>query len=115
MSAEEAIARAKAIAARLAGTGASAALAPEPSTGGAVNVNAVADAALAAAFGQASDSSSGKRKRWSDDSGKFCLQPKMCTSGAQFTHILYYWISSDNFFIIQDLEIIHHLLSLMMH
>jgi len=66
MSAEEAIARAKAIAARLAGSGASAAINPE-----AVNVNAVADAALAAAFGQTSDSASSgiKRKRWGAESG----------------------------------------------
>lgn len=69
-SAEEAIARAKAIAARLAGTGASAAMTPDtsgPSSDSAVNVNAVADAALAAAFGQSSDTSGGKRKRWSND------------------------------------------------
>jgi far upstream element-binding protein len=69
MSAEEAIARAKAIAARLAGTGASAAIDPSPAP---LNVNAVADAALAAAFGQSPSSSSSsapKRKRWSDDGG----------------------------------------------
>ena len=73
-SAEEAIARAKAIAARLAGTGASAAMTPDtsgPSSDSAVNVNAVADAALAAAFGQSSDTSGGKRKRWSNDGGKY--------------------------------------------
>jgi len=70
MSAEEALARAKEIAARLAGTGASASVAPDPAPA-AFNVNAVADAALAAAFGQSSEASSGgnKRKRWGDDSG----------------------------------------------
>ena len=88
-SAEEAVARAKAIAARLAGTGASAAVDPEPvdvasfssaASNDAIHANAVADAALAAAFGQVSDqtTSGSKRKRWGDEStGKtdnvFCL------------------------------------------
>ena len=84
MSAEEAIARAKAIAARLAGTGASAAVAPESSTGS-VYVNAVADAALAAAFVQNSGSGGSKRKRWgaeSGDSGKCAglMFPRCLTS-----------------------------------
>ena len=88
MSAEEAIARAKAIAARLAGSGAVASTAPEtpssmippPATSVAVSnndVTSVADAALAAAFGDGSggtgDSSTlgsgSKRKRWGADSG----------------------------------------------
>lgn len=86
-SAEEAVARAKAIAARLAGTAASAAIDPEPINGGtsstaissdAVHANAVADAAIAAAFGQISDlaSSGTKRKRWGEESsgiGRSCL------------------------------------------
>ena len=69
MSAEEAIARAKEIAARLAGTSASASVYPDPAA--TFNVNAVADAALAAAFGQSTENSAsgGKRKRWGDDSG----------------------------------------------
>ena len=70
MSAAEATARAKEIAARLAGTSASASIAPDPAPD-AFNVNDVADAALAAAFGQSSESSAGgnKRKRWGDNSG----------------------------------------------
>ena len=96
MSAEEAIARAKAIAARLAGTGATLSTAPTSTTtddnvvtngnissnnnsGVAVannDVNSVAEAALAAAFGVPAtggadgDGSGSKRKRWGDTSGK---------------------------------------------
>jgi len=75
MSAEEAIARAKAIAARLAGTGATAATA---ASAPAFNVNAVADAALAAANG----GGSGKRKRWGDQSNS---QPENNGGGAPMT------------------------------
>ena len=80
MSAEEAIARAKAIAARLAGTGATPATVPSvSSTEGQAGV--AAEAALAAAFGSsgelegdASNGVSSKRKRWgaeTDPSGEF--------------------------------------------
>lgn len=89
MSAEEAIARAKAIAARLAGTGAT--LSTTPGGGGdeydnqntttttttATDVNSVAEAALAAAFGTAGSDGGGmssgngsKRKRWGESSGE---------------------------------------------
>uniref|UniRef100_A0A7S3VAH2 K Homology domain-containing protein n=1 Tax=Chaetoceros debilis TaxID=122233 RepID=A0A7S3VAH2_9STRA len=78
MSAEEAIARAKAIAARLAGTGATAATAASASAP-AFNVNAVADAALAAANG---GGGSGKRKRWGDQSHS---QPENNGGGAPMT------------------------------
>ena len=107
MSAEEAIARAKAIAARLAGTGAIASTTPDqglptsdngggdaqPSSSAAtsvavsnVDVNSVAEAALAAAFGtggvaaaattvssgengDTSSNTGSKRKRWDNASG----------------------------------------------
>lgn len=79
MSAEEAIARAKEIAARLAGSGASASFAPgnsdpapAPVATPVGDVNAVAEAALAAAFGTGSSavgsSVGSKRKRWGDSS-----------------------------------------------
>jgi len=86
-AAEEAIARAKAIAARLAGTGASAAI--EPSS--AVNVNAVADAALAAAFGDAGagTSSAIKRKRWSDDYTGKCRILRVVCALSQALNIQY--------------------------
>ncbi len=89
MSAEEAIARAKAIAARLSGTGATAATTPDaPSTPAASSVpvsnndvSSVADAALAAAFGGGADagkadegaSSGSKRKRWDTGGGKLVI------------------------------------------
>ncbi len=66
MSAEEAIARAKAIAARLAGSGATASVDPSPAP---TDVNAVADAALAALSAGAAGSGS-KRKRWGADSSQ---------------------------------------------
>mmetsp|Transcript_5921 Transcript_5921/g.8600 ORF Transcript_5921/g.8600 Transcript_5921/m.8600 type:complete len:778 (-) Transcript_5921:446-2779(-) len=96
MSVEEAIARARAVAERLKGTGATASLTPSsisinPSTTSNANisatttmggtgtsvgngeVNAVAEAALAAAFGSSTDGAgisgaSSKRKRWGADS-----------------------------------------------
>ena len=87
MSAEDAIARAKAIAARLAGTGATASFSASSSSsttpgGGAsaaapsdprsaASVNAVAEAALNAALGGGGGDTGtipGKRKRWGTDS-----------------------------------------------
>jgi len=82
MSAEEAIARAKAIAARLAGTGATAATIPETAasvSSGLVadkQVDAVAEAALAAALG----SGTVKRKRWATDSGSVEASNPVATS-----------------------------------
>lgn len=70
MSAEEAIARAKAIAERLAGSNATPSLAPDGTSAPPTDVNAIADAALAAAMGQTSgnDTAGSKRKRWGDSS-----------------------------------------------
>ena len=86
MSAEDAIARAKAIAARLAGTGATASLSasdprtsspPTPAPPANGDVNAVAEAALSAAFGNGasgSSSSGTKRKRWGTESASGTLE-----------------------------------------
>lgn len=70
MSAEEAIARAKAIAERLAGSNAAPSLTPDDASAPPTDVNAIADAALAAALGQTSgaETSGSKRKRWGDSS-----------------------------------------------
>ncbi len=85
-AAEEAIARAKAIAARLAGTGATLSTTPggddehdnhttttTTTTATTTDVNSVAEAALAAAFGTAGPDGGGngsKRKRWGESSGE---------------------------------------------
>lgn len=111
MSAEEAIARAKAIAARLAGTGATAATTPEdvqqppsiavPNT----DVNSVAEAALAAAFGTggggvagdfddgANGSSGSKRKRWGSDAGGKSDFDRMSIIGSDG---ILYWKSTEH-------------------